>query len=105
MAEPDIRFTLANERTFLAWVRTAIGLIAAGAAVFQILDDSRATTALALVLLTAGALAGCAGFAHFRAADQAIRSGGSLPTSTIMAVVMTVAVVLAAAAAVAGVLA
>ncbi len=104
MAEPDIRFTLANERTFLAWVRTAIGLVAAGAAVFQILDDSRATTALSLVLLAAGALAGCAGFAHFRSADRAIRRGESLPTGTILAVVMTAAVVLAAAAAVVGVL-
>ena len=28
--EPDYRFTLANERTFLAWVRTALGLLAGG---------------------------------------------------------------------------
>jgi hypothetical protein len=28
-AEPDPRFTLANERTFLAWIRTALALIAA----------------------------------------------------------------------------
>ena len=28
--EPDPRFTLANERTFLAWVRTALALVAAG---------------------------------------------------------------------------
>ena len=48
MAEhPDIRFTLANERTFLAWLRTAIGLIAAGVAVFHFLDESRASTVLA----------------------------------------------------------
>lgn len=26
--EPDYRFTLANERTFLAWVRTALALLA-----------------------------------------------------------------------------
>ncbi|MEZ0339348.1 YidH family protein [Mycobacterium sp. pV006] len=33
--EPDYRFTLANERTFLAWIRTALALIAAGIAVVQ----------------------------------------------------------------------
>ncbi|WP_143342795.1 YidH family protein, partial [Crossiella equi] len=31
--EPDPRFTLANERTFLAWIRTSLGLMAAGVAV------------------------------------------------------------------------
>ncbi|ABM16611.1 MULTISPECIES: YidH family protein [Mycolicibacterium] len=33
--EPDYRFTLANERTFLAWIRTALALIAGGIAVVQ----------------------------------------------------------------------
>lgn len=28
--EPDPRFTFANERTFLAWVRTALALVAGG---------------------------------------------------------------------------
>ena len=31
-SEPDVRFTLANERTFLAWIRTALALIAGGVA-------------------------------------------------------------------------
>ena len=38
--DPDIRFSLANERTFLAWVRTAIGLVAAGVAIFHLIDES-----------------------------------------------------------------
>jgi putative membrane protein len=33
----DYRFTLANERTFLAWFRTALALIAGGVAVVQLL--------------------------------------------------------------------
>src|SRR6202040_4485571 len=33
--EPDYRFTLANERTFLAWQRTSLGLLAAAVAVVQ----------------------------------------------------------------------
>jgi putative membrane protein len=31
-SEPDPRFTLANERTFLAWIRTALALPAGGVA-------------------------------------------------------------------------
>lgn len=31
--EIDYRFTLANERTFLSWIRTALGLLAGGVAV------------------------------------------------------------------------
>ena len=30
--EPDPRFTLANERTFLAWIRTSLGLTAGAVA-------------------------------------------------------------------------
>lgn len=37
--EPDYRFTLANERTFLAWQRTALGLLAAGVAVVQLAPE------------------------------------------------------------------
>jgi putative membrane protein len=102
--EPDIRFTLANERTFLAWVRTAIGLVAAGVAVFHLLDESGGTTALALVLLVAGALAGLAGWSHFRRADRAIRRGEALPTNTVVISVMTAAVLVAVVAGAASVL-
>ena len=37
--EPDYRFTLANERTFLAWERTALGLLAAAVAVVQLVPE------------------------------------------------------------------
>lgn len=35
--EPDTRFTFANERTFLAWHRTALALVVAGLAIVQFL--------------------------------------------------------------------
>jgi putative membrane protein len=35
--EPDPRFSFANERTFLAWSRTALALVVAGLAVTQLL--------------------------------------------------------------------
>jgi putative membrane protein len=34
--EPDYRFTVANERTFVAWIRTALALIAGGVAVVHL---------------------------------------------------------------------
>ena len=33
---PDYRFSLANERTFLAWIRTALGFLAAGVGLDQL---------------------------------------------------------------------
>jgi uncharacterized membrane protein YidH (DUF202 family) len=38
--EPDYRFTLANERTFLAWQRTALGLLAAAVAVVHLVPEA-----------------------------------------------------------------
>ena len=35
--EPDVRFSYANERTFLAWIRTSLGLVTAGLAITQLL--------------------------------------------------------------------
>ena len=54
--EPDPRFSLANERTFLAWLRTGLALIAAGVAI-DVLDVSLGdaeTRAAAVVLLALG---------------------------------------------------
>ena len=36
--EPDVRFTLANERTYLAWIRTSLALIGGGLAASQLID-------------------------------------------------------------------
>jgi putative membrane protein len=56
--EPDYRFTLANERTFLAWIRTALALIAGGIAVVQLVPafGSGVRHALAVLLTTGGDL-------------------------------------------------
>ena len=39
--QPDARVTLAKERTFLAWVRTALGFVAGGLAVAELLIVAR----------------------------------------------------------------
>ncbi|HET6168383.1 MAG TPA: DUF202 domain-containing protein [Marmoricola sp.] len=79
MSEPDVRFSLANERTLLAYQRTAIGLIAAAVAVAHFLEDDALALALAGVLLASGAVAAIGGFRRYQAADRAIRDGNPLP--------------------------
>ena len=82
MTEPDYRFTLANERTFLAWLRTALALLAAGVAVEQLgtgLDPAWARTALSLGCLALSVVASTGGVLRWRAVDAAVRAGVALP--------------------------
>ena len=108
--EPDPRFTLANERTFLAWSRTALALIGGGVAVGQLLDfssvASRLTCALAPIFL--GAVLAIAGLRRWVAVQDALRAGRPLPPAqtapvlaigiAIVAVAVTVALVIDALA-------
>lgn len=100
---PDYRFTLANERTFLAWERTAIALVGGGLAVLHLLDRDPAVWALGLVLLTGGLFAGVAGWLRFRTVQRIMEEGGRLPANS-GAVVLAIAVVIAALAAFASLL-
>ena len=79
---PDPRFTQANERTFLAWVRTALAFIAAGLAVEQFVDSARATRLIvAIPLILIGGLMGVAGYLRWRDAESAIRRSVDLEPS------------------------
>src|SRR3954449_9115006 len=75
MTEPDARFTLANERTMLAYQRSAIGLMAAAIAVAHFFGDGFLVLLLALALLATGALAAVGGYLRFRQVDAAMREG------------------------------
>jgi putative membrane protein len=80
--EPDYRFSLANERTLLAWARTALGLEAAGLGVVRFappLSGGRELLGAALVAL--GGLAAWNGYRRFVAVDRAMRAGARLPAS------------------------
>lgn len=93
---PDARSLLANERTMLAWVRTALTFVAVGIGVLQFGDAIDARQLLAGVLLAAGAASGVVGLARHRRADTEIRSGALPPRSGPAAAVMAGAVVLVA---------
>lgn len=80
---PDYRFSLANERTFLAWIRTALALVAGGIAVDQFLTGMSwgARTAIALALLAGGGLCALRAVNHWVRCERAMRRGEDLPTS------------------------
>jgi putative membrane protein len=93
--EPDVRFTYANERTFLAWNRTALALIATGVAATQLLPKLAVTGGrrlLGLPLIALGAFVAAESFRQWRANDRAMRRGEALPRST-MPVVLAVGIV------------
>ena len=96
---PDYRFTLANERTFLAWVRTALALMAAGVAVVQFVPGLTVVRhALGLLLIVLGGLLAGASYRHWERNERAMRLGETLPGSPIprlVAAVLTLAAVAA----------
>jgi putative membrane protein len=101
--EPDVRFTLANERTFLAWSRTALALIAAGLAIAQLLPPfphvpwGRSVIATPLILL--GAVVPGLSYREWQRTQRAIRRGGPPPPSQlpkILAITITVIALVAA---------
>jgi putative membrane protein len=93
----DYRFTLANERTYLAYERTAIGLVAASVATLQLLDGW-AYGLLGVLLLAAGAVAAVGGYVRFRRVAAAIEAGRDLPPNPV-AHLLALAVVLCLVAA------
>ncbi|MFR9729554.1 YidH family protein [Saccharopolyspora sp. MS10] len=82
--EPDPRFTLANERTFLAWIRTALALMAAGVGV-EALNAASTTgpdplrTSLAVLLVLAGVACSVAAFGRWMTMERALRKKAPLP--------------------------
>ena len=77
--EPDARFTFANERTFLAWSRTALALVAAGLAIAQLLPPfpgvpgARRVIGIPLILL--GSAVAVVSYLEWRANQRALRRG------------------------------
>jgi putative membrane protein len=73
--DPDPRFTFANERTFLAWSRTALALIAAGLAAAQLLHFGLGGVRLiiALPLIVLGAVAAINSYLHWEGNERRLR--------------------------------
>lgn len=97
--EPDYRFSLANERTFLAWLRTTLALVAAGVAVdfVDLAVDATVQRAVAAVLLGLGVACPPLAFYRWAVSERAMRRDEPLPPIGTSAVVITGGVLLATA--------
>jgi putative membrane protein len=84
-SEPDPRFTLANERTFLAWSRTALALVAAGLGIVQLLPPFKGVPVgrhvLGVPLIVLGAVLAVAAYWEMTRNESALRRGSPLPKS------------------------
>jgi putative membrane protein len=102
----DYRFLLANERTFLAWMRTALGLVAGGVALDQFVrveQGEGVVVVLSLLTIVAGALVAIVGTVRWSRTDTAMRAGAPIGRTPVLVVIgllvaalaLVVAVVLA----------
>jgi len=80
--EPDARFSFANERTFLAWVRTALALLAAGVALdaVPLPIPGVVQTLLAAAFVLLGLTCAVASWVRWARAERAMRRGEPLPS-------------------------
>ncbi|KAA1428678.1 YidH family protein [Nocardioides antri] len=86
-AEPDPRFTLANERTFLAWIRTSLAVIAAAVATDAVMVDvwpDAVRQGIAVLLLAAGTAISASAAVRWLAVERALRTGRPLPLSPLV---------------------
>jgi putative membrane protein len=101
--EPDYRFSFANERTFLAWVRTALALVAGGVALdaVDLSIPAVAQTAGALTLVVLGLVTAGAAWVRWAMAERSMRRAEPLPSFRLgllfsLALVVAAVVLLAA---------
>lgn len=89
-SEPDPRFSLANERTFLAWVRTSLALLAGGIALEALKVPSHPELRLsaALVLIALGLIAIVQGGLSWARTERSLRLGIALPGLSVGGVII-----------------
>lgn len=99
--EPDARFTMANERTFLAWSRTALALVVAGLGVVQLLPPfpqvpfGRHLIGVPLIIL--GGCVALIAYVEMTRNQRALRRGEPLPRSVLPQVLSITVTVVAVA--------
>jgi putative membrane protein len=83
--DPDPRFTFANERTFLAWNRTALALIAGGLAAARFLrfGGGLSTLSVAEALIAFGGYMSVTSYRHWQRTERALRLSQPPPPSAL----------------------
>lgn len=102
-SEPDYRFTLANERTFLAWIRTSLALVGGGVGVVSAVPafGPHGTRGfLGLVLLSLASVLAVGSYRRWENAERALRLGAPLPMTSLTRILAGGVVALALAVAV-----
>jgi putative membrane protein len=101
--EPDPRFTFANERTFLAWSRTALALVVAGLGIVQLLPPFPGVPwgrhVLGVPLIVFGAIVAVIAYREWTRSQRAMRHKQPLPKSVmplVMALIIAVMAVVSA---------
>ncbi len=100
--DPDYRFTLANERTFLAWLRTGLALLAGAIALASLVHDFgprslRIAITVFLLILSVTVVVGA--YVRWDRTERALRENRSLPSDPLPRIIVAgVAIVVAAAA-------
>jgi inner membrane protein YidH len=94
--DPDPRFTFANERTFLAWNRTSLALIAGGLVASELVTAGPrlARMAIALVPVLVGGVLSSLSYSRWRQAEAALRLDEPLPDARLAAVLVATVVLL-----------
>lgn len=85
--EPDYRFTLANERTFLAWIRTALALAAGGLGAIHLIPDETGSSALGIALLALSVVTAATAYRRWALNETSMRLGEPLPPSRLPQVI------------------
>ena len=95
---PDYRFTLANERTFLAWIRTALALMAGAVGIEQFspqLSSAELRTGISTLLLLAASVMGFMAWRRWRQNEYAMRLDSNLPYTCALVILAALMILLA----------
>ncbi len=101
--DPDYRFTLANERTFLAWLRTGLALLAGAVALAGLINDFgprplRISITVLLLLLSLAVTVGA--YLRWERTERALREKQPLPVDPLPRLIIAGVALITAAVAV-----
>jgi putative membrane protein len=102
-SDPDYRFTLANERTFLAWLRTGLALLAGAIALASLVHDFgprpvRIAVIAMLLVLSFTVVVGA--YTRWDRAERALRENRPLPVDPMPRLIVAGAAIVVVASAV-----
>ena len=98
--DPDYRFSLANERTFLSWIRTALALVAGGLGAIVLLENVRGSEILGIAVLVLAFITAATAYRRWAMNERSMRLDQPLPPSRLPAIVTVFVAVIAVIAAI-----